>query len=56
MNPVIYHGFHLCWEKLDIDIDLNSLDNLEEYPLYFEPEKSALLAVAEESEAYSVKE
>ncbi len=55
MNPVVYHGFHLCWEKLDIDIDLNSLDNLDKLPLYFESEKSALLAVAEETAQYSVK-
>jgi hypothetical protein len=53
MNPVLYHGFHLCWEKLDIDIDLNSLDHLEDFPIYFEPENNALRAVAENPEPYS---
>ncbi len=55
MHPVLYHGFHLCWEKLDIDIDLNSLDHLEDFPLYFEPSEPALLAVAEEQAEYKIK-
>ena len=55
MSPVLYHGFHLCWEKLDVDIDLSSLDHLEDFPLYFESDKPALSAVAEESGEYSTK-
>lgn len=55
MNPVLYHGFHLCWEHLDVDIDLNSLDNLDDLPVYFESDEVALMAVAEESEKYSTK-
>ncbi|MDP6631283.1 MAG: DUF2442 domain-containing protein [Kiritimatiellia bacterium] len=53
MAPVLHHGFHLSWENLDIDIDLNSLDHLEDFPLYFESEAPALSAVAEERKEYS---
>jgi hypothetical protein len=56
MQPVLYHGFHLCWEKLDIDIDLRSLDHIEDYPLYFESaDASKRSKVAEDSQEYKTK-
>jgi hypothetical protein len=56
MTPVLHHGFHLCWEKLDIDIDLRSLEHLEEFPLYFESNHaSAQSKVAEKSAEYITK-
>jgi hypothetical protein len=55
MHPALHHGFHLCWEKLDIDIDLRSLSHLEDFPLYFESKKQALHAVAEDGVDYAVK-
>lgn len=55
MNPVLYHGFHLCWESLDVDIDLRSLHHLKDFPLYFETDEPALHAIAEESGCYNVQ-
>ena len=34
-NVKLMHGYHLYWPKLDIDIDLESLQNLEQYPLVY---------------------
>ena len=57
MHPTLSHGFHLRWETLDIDIDLRSLDNLKDYPLYFEPSTSTVQSkVAEEAPLYITKE
>jgi hypothetical protein len=33
LNLSLESKTHLRWEKLDIDLDLNSLDKLEQYPL-----------------------
>lgn len=52
MNPVLYHGFHLCWEALDVDVDLSSLDHMDDFPIYFDSEPSSLMAVAEKSDDY----
>ena len=56
MHPTLSHGFHLRWESLDIDIDLRSLDHLNDYPLYFEPTTSiAQNKVAEKDPQYKTK-
>ena len=56
MNPVLTHGFHLRWEELDVDIDLRTLDHLEDYPLYFESsESTARSMVAEDIPEYKTK-
>ncbi|MEN8254225.1 MAG: DUF2442 domain-containing protein [Verrucomicrobiota bacterium] len=55
MHPTLSHGFHLRWENLDIDIDLRSLDHLEDFPIYFESKKTPLSAVAEETPEYKTK-
>ena len=34
-NVKLMHGSHLYWPKLDVDIDLESLQNLEQYPLVY---------------------
>lgn len=31
----LLHGYHLHWPALDVDLDLSSLDNLENYPLVY---------------------
>lgn len=31
----LLHGEHLYWEKLDVDLDVNSLKNPEAYPIKF---------------------
>ncbi len=31
----LHHGFHLFWPDLDIDLDLDSLNNLEKYSLIY---------------------
>lgn len=33
LDVKLLHQDHLYWEKLDVDLDINSLDNLEQYPL-----------------------
>ena len=33
MQVKLLHENHLCWEVLDIDLHLDSLENLEQYPL-----------------------
>jgi len=35
-NVQLLHGFHLRWPALDVDLRLESLDNLEKYPLVAE--------------------
>ncbi|HKL21498.1 MAG TPA: DUF2442 domain-containing protein [Tichowtungia sp.] len=56
MHPTLTHGFHLRWENLDIDIDLNSLDHLEDFPIYFDSiHADAHSKVAEESAEYKTK-
>jgi len=32
-NVRLIHPFHLYWPALDVDLDLNSLNNLEKYSL-----------------------
>jgi hypothetical protein len=34
-NVIIMHGQHLYWPDLDIDLELDSLQNLEKYPLVY---------------------
>ncbi len=56
MHPTLSHGFHLRWQELDVDIDLRSLDHLEDFPLYFEsPESTARNMVAESAHEYKTK-
>jgi hypothetical protein len=31
----LLHGFHLHWPALDVDLELSSLKNLENYPLVY---------------------
>ena len=31
----LLHGHHLFWPKLDVDLELESLENLAEYPLIY---------------------
>jgi len=34
-NMEFFHGKHLHWPSLDVDIDVESLKNLEAYPLKY---------------------
>ena len=34
-NIQLLHGMHLRWPDLDVDLDLDSLKNLEKYPLTY---------------------
>jgi hypothetical protein len=34
-NLKLIHGSHLYWKDLDIDLELDSLENLEKYPLVY---------------------
>ena len=34
-HVVLYHGVHLRWPDLDVDLELDSLDHLEKYPLVY---------------------
>ena len=34
-NVRLLHGFHLNWPDLDIDLHLESLTNIEKYPLVY---------------------
>lgn len=36
INVQLLHGFHLYWPTLDIDLTVESLDNLKDYPLVAE--------------------
>ena len=35
-NLKFTHGHHLYWPDLDIDLELESLENLEQYPLKYQ--------------------
>jgi hypothetical protein len=35
LDVKLLHGAHLYWEKLDIDLELESLDYPEKYPLVY---------------------
>ena len=32
-NVELLHGFHLYWPDLDVDLEIDSLENPEKYPL-----------------------
>lgn len=34
-NVKLMHGHHLYWPEIDVDIDLESLRNIEQYPLVY---------------------
>ena len=34
-NVELYHNHYLRWKKLDIDLELESLENLDRYPLSY---------------------
>ena len=34
-NVRLLHGFHLQWADLDVDLHLDSLKNIEKYPLVY---------------------
>ena len=36
LNVELFHDFHLYWPSLDVDLDLNSLENLSETPLIYQ--------------------
>lgn len=36
MEVELLHGFHLHWPKLDVDLELDSLETPERYPLVYE--------------------
>ncbi len=36
-NVELLHGFHLRWEDLDVDLEVESLRHPEKYPLRFDP-------------------
>jgi hypothetical protein len=33
----LVHSSHLYWAELDVDLDVDSLENLESYPLVYQP-------------------
>ena len=33
LDVQLLHGFHLHWPKLDVDLDIASLENPQEFPL-----------------------
>jgi hypothetical protein len=35
LDVVLLHGSHLHWPKLDVDLEIESLDNTESYPLVY---------------------
>ena len=35
-NVKLIHKHHLHWPALDVDLDLNSIEKIEEYPLIYE--------------------
>ncbi len=35
MNVELFHGLHLYWPDLDIDLELDNLENPEKYPLKY---------------------
>jgi len=38
-NVKLLHGFHLYWPKLDVDLEIDTLENPEKYPLVYKPSK-----------------
>jgi hypothetical protein len=36
LNVILLHEFHLYWEKLDIDLEISSLNTPEQYPLVYQ--------------------
>ena len=36
-NVKLLHGTHLHWPDLDVDLELGSLNNREQYPLLYRP-------------------
>ena len=34
-NVYLNHGHHLNWPSLDIDLELESIENPEKYPMFF---------------------
>ncbi|HNS33326.1 MAG TPA: DUF2442 domain-containing protein [bacterium] len=32
-NVELWHGFHLYWPYLDVDLEIDNLENPEKYPL-----------------------
>lgn len=32
-NVKLLHGFHLSWPSLDVDLEIDSIENPEKYPL-----------------------
>lgn len=37
LNVKLVHASHLHWVELDIDLDVDSLEDLESYPLVYQP-------------------
>lgn len=35
LDVQLLHHSHLYWPQLDVDLDLNSFENLEQYPLVY---------------------
>jgi hypothetical protein len=33
-NVRLLHGYHLYWEDLDVDLEIDNLENPEKYPLH----------------------
>jgi len=36
LNVTLLHGYHLYWPDLDVDLEIDSLENPQKYPLIFE--------------------
>jgi len=32
-NVRLFHGYHLCWPQLDVDLKIDNLEHPEKYPL-----------------------
>ncbi|GAF68497.1 unnamed protein product, partial [marine sediment metagenome] len=35
LNVNLLHGYHLYWPELDVDLEIDSLDNPQNYPLKY---------------------
>lgn len=35
LNVKLLHGYHLYWPELDVDLEVDSLDNPQHYPLKY---------------------
>ncbi len=35
LNVKLLHGYHLYWPKLDVDLEIDSLENPQRYPLKY---------------------